>query len=104
MFKYSAAFAIAALLFSTAARADAHATAARLVAMPGGGAMELVDLSSLPAKFDKDTLVILCNVACQQALHASVSGDANAKMVEMSPKLMMDHNAYVARILGRTVN
>jgi hypothetical protein len=104
MFKYSAAFAAAVLLFSTAAHADSHATAARLVAMPGGTAMELVDLSTLPAKFDKDTLVILCDVSCQKALHASVTGDANPKTVEMSLKLMMDHNAYVARILGRTVN
>ena len=104
MFKYAAAIAITTLFASTAALADAHANAARLIAMPGAGTMQLTDVAALPAHFDKDTLVILCDLSCQKALHAVAQDAAGSKQVEMPLKVMMDHDAQVARILGRTVN
>lgn len=106
MIKYAAAIAFTTLFASTAALADGHATAARLISMPGAGAgtMQLADVTALPAHFDKDTLVILCDLSCQKALHAVASNDAAGKQVEMPLKLMMDHDANIARILGRTVN
>jgi len=103
MFKYAVVLSLATLFASTSALADGHATAAKLISMPGAGNMQLTDVA-LPAHFDKDTLVILCDLSCQKALHAAASGDAGAKQVEMPLKVMMDHDANVARVLGRPAN
>ena len=100
-----AAFAVIVTSFALIASAQAmdasHATAVKLLSMPGpDGSLQLVDVGVMPAKLEAGMMVILCDAQCQGVLHLVGKPTTDSKQVAMGVTIYVDAHSKAAMLLG----